>query len=528
MRKLLLIIAVIVISYNQKSSCEDDWFGTSDDSKVETAEKKEKPEKTTEEKDTGGQDWFGGGDEKEEEKETKVEKKEKDAWGDAAASAENEDTAPVEKKEDAGDSWFGGEEKPAQKADGKAVEEEPTQEKEEDFITTDEKSNVPEKKEKSEDDFFAEEEKTEQKPVADNESIEKTEGKEISKAEEKTVEEAETVEKPEDVSEEVPEKAEEVTEAIDNTVEKIPNGVKDEAVEVAKEKDDPAGAAAETDLTDKAGDDKEVVKQPEEDSDETAKTDGELNGEIAPDEKQESIKSEPVVIDDSIKKAAAALEKAERAGIKEIAVSDKITLTTEGAPVDLKVQDTPVDTVTASEKKITTSEPSSTTPVYSYRKDPDLDMKKNTSTRIVENSLNKLENRTNLGMAGLEKVAADLENPLNEISAQARDLLIKAGKDGVSAAAKYLHSNKRLAVIKAVLVIREVGDRQAAEKLIFLLESESPSLRYHANLALKTIFNVDFDFHHNAGAEDREESIGRWQSYIKSKNSAELKNIGLQ
>ncbi|MHC4874387.1 MAG: hypothetical protein ACYTFY_21245 [Planctomycetota bacterium] len=527
MRKLLLIIAVIVISYNQKSSCEDDWFGTSDDSKAETVEKEEKTEKKTEEKDNGGLDWFGGGEEKEEKKETKVEKKEKDSWGDAAASAEKE-TAPVEKKEDTGDSWFGGEEKKTQEADEKPVEDEPAQEKKEDLIAAEEKPDVSEKKEKTEDDFFAEDEKTEKEPVADKEDIEKAEDKGISKAEDKTVEEAEAVEKPEDVSEEVPEKAEEVTEAVDNTVEKIPNGVKDEAVEAAKEKDDPAGAAAETDLTDKAGDDKEVAKQPEEDSDETAKTDGELNGKIAPDEKQEGIKSEPVVIDDSIKKAAAALEKAESAGVKEIAVSDKITLTTEGVAVELKVQDTSADDLSASEKKITTSEPSSTAPVYNYRKDPDLDMKKNTSTRRVESSLNKLENMTNLDRAGLEKVAADLENPLNEISAQARDLLIKAGKDGASAAAKYLHSNKRLAVIKAVLVIRDVGDRQAAEKLIFLLDSESPSLRYHANLALKTIFNIDFDFHHNAGAEDRKESIGKWQSYIKSNNSAEVKKVGLQ
>jgi len=264
----------------------------------------------------------------------------------------------------------------------------------------------------------------------------------------------------------------------------------------------------------------EAVKKPE-------KKEKEAEGGILSVEKEVIKKNELPLKDNSIKEKATAFEKAEMIEVKDIVISDKITLTTERTSFDKKAQEAvTADVGSVSKKKIVTSEPTSAIPVYSYQKDPEQELKKLQAKGKLDCSAEKLKNKTNLDKDELDKVASDLENPLNESSAHARLLLIKAGKDGAAAAVKYLNSNKRLAVIKAVLVIREVGDNQVAEELLPLLYSESPSLRYHANLALKTIFNKDFDFHHNAGTKERKDSIMRWQNYFITIKSAELEKVG--
>jgi HEAT repeat protein len=109
-----------------------------------------------------------------------------------------------------------------------------------------------------------------------------------------------------------------------------------------------------------------------------------------------------------------------------------------------------------------------------------------------------------------------LQNPVFERASAAKAELIRAGDKGAEEAARYLNSSVRMARIMAILIIKEVGNKEIAVKIVDSLDSREPSVRYHASIALREIFGQDFGFSHKAIKADRQTAVKKWREYFNS------------
>ncbi len=170
------------------------------------------------------------------------------------------------------------------------------------------------------------------------------------------------------------------------------------------------------------------------------------------------------------------------------------------------------NTAPQTQKSIKTNNPNKLAPSYRYEKELIVQEESKEQEPIVY--YEPVPNTTGLSDEELANIAEQLKNPMSEFSVKAKSTLIKAGTDGVIQTLKLLNCGNRLATIKAILVIREVGDIKYAPKLVPLLSSKQLAIRYHANLALTTLYKRNFGFHHNARIQDRNKSIAKWNAYI--------------
>jgi hypothetical protein len=116
--------------------------------------------------------------------------------------------------------------------------------------------------------------------------------------------------------------------------------------------------------------------------------------------------------------------------------------------------------------------------------------------------------------AELKAVAAELANGRYSVARQAKEKLIEAGPQGAAAALEMLNSINRRARILAILVVREVGTARMVASLLPALSDPDPEIRYQASMALKSTFQQDFGYFHNASEEARGEAVNRWEEFL--------------
>jgi hypothetical protein len=97
---------------------------------------------------------------------------------------------------------------------------------------------------------------------------------------------------------------------------------------------------------------------------------------------------------------------------------------------------------------------------------------------------------------------------------KSRDALIAAGKSGAEAVLPVAQKGDSKYRIRAILVIKRVGDKDIAAKILPLLADESPSVRYQASLALREVFGKNFGYYYDARKSEREKAIKAWANYL--------------
>lgn len=513
------------------SDNSSDWdpFATEAPQKTETEDKKKEEKKESASDD--GFDW-GVNDsasktdsekkpEKTEEESEKTETKEKEDsfdWGTDNADAETtKETSPVEdkktepeKKSETADDFFG------------TTEESPETKKEDKPVSAPEQADKVDTSEKIE----------EVEAVKENTPEKMKDAKEVTEAEAFPPEDEE---KPKD---EIDKPAEEVEENTDTAADKntTPEALEETAIEETTEKDTTETDDAKVqDITA----DTPVTEEPKEavegqDDIEKAAIPVEATESVQEPDSTQTIEEKADSIDDAaIGAEAVTVEKipdtkpesspVETTEIKEkadkIASEKKIQVAVESENIagnvaditDKSIENAALADEKVSKKTIKTGEPVSKESAYRYSKEI-VEKAENTATppTVKKQPENKYSSEE------LAEIARQLENPLLEQADSAKESLISAGSDGAKAACPYLSSNRKITKIQAILIIRKVADKTVAEKLLPLLSDESPTVRYHANLALKSVYNQDFNYFHNASLQERTTAIKRWEQYIST------------
>lgn len=99
---------------------------------------------------------------------------------------------------------------------------------------------------------------------------------------------------------------------------------------------------------------------------------------------------------------------------------------------------------------------------------------------------------------------------------KAHRALADMGAKGARAALTLFGEDDHATRIRAILVVRDADEPRAAGLLVPMLMDPHPDVRYHASLALRTLFDRQFYYHYEASHATRLAAAHRWREHLEA------------